>query len=290
MLSALDKDGNRVYAWNVKYGNKYDYFCPHCKNPVFVKKGEIRVHHFAHYPYSACSYKEWEPETGDHMKMKMYFYKALRGRSWVEFVDIEYKVGSNIADVYVETVSGKRIAIECQASKCSYKRMDEKTSKYHDEGVYVIWVVKKGVKARPVEIFGRKVVCVFTNKPYVVDIKTKERGLVNFNAEPCFTENSCMFYLKNGFSDGRRSAVDYVTKEKKEEEKEPSIDDVFDGYDVEVDFAKIMNARNIRCSKCGRVLISEGKLNDFGMVIEGSNSTVIICDCGRVIKIRGVEL
>ena len=50
MRFALDKDGKRVYIEQTHV--KQDYFCHECGEKLVLKKGEIRMHHFAH-PFPA---------------------------------------------------------------------------------------------------------------------------------------------------------------------------------------------------------------------------------------------
>lgn len=55
MLSAYNADGRQVIARDV---TKEDgpFYCPECQGEVTIKKGAIKVHHFAHVPPFACSF------------------------------------------------------------------------------------------------------------------------------------------------------------------------------------------------------------------------------------------
>jgi len=206
VITAIDKNGNKVFAWDVEYGNKGDYICPFCNEPVFVKKGEIKMHHFAHYPRSKCLYKEWEPETNEHISMKKYFYRVLKRVKWVDEVDLERPIGNRIVDVYVRTIDDEEIAIECQASPCSYRKIDEKTNDLIKSGAYVIWVAHNRyankIRLRPVKVNGLEVVCRFDGrKAYLVDTQGRYRARVSFSKKPIISDGLAIFSPKGDFTD-----------------------------------------------------------------------------------------
>ena len=53
--------------------------CPICDEPVILKLGSIRSHHYAHRPETLCSASQ--PETALHLNTKFYIYQQLRGAS-----------------------------------------------------------------------------------------------------------------------------------------------------------------------------------------------------------------
>ncbi len=60
MFCAINKVGNRVYAKNASRDE--DYFCPVCKAPVKLRKGDVRAPHFAHGRDRLCT-DGWNYET-----------------------------------------------------------------------------------------------------------------------------------------------------------------------------------------------------------------------------------
>ncbi|MCC6612679.1 MAG: hypothetical protein IT320_04315 [Anaerolineae bacterium] len=51
-------------------------YCPVCEQPVTLKLGKQRVHHFAHRPEDVCS--ATEPETALHLNCKYHIYQQLQ--------------------------------------------------------------------------------------------------------------------------------------------------------------------------------------------------------------------
>ena len=52
MRVALNKLGEKVHISNTHV--KEDYFCPICCEQLVLKKGDVRIHHFAHKVSTAC--------------------------------------------------------------------------------------------------------------------------------------------------------------------------------------------------------------------------------------------
>jgi hypothetical protein len=66
---------------HLKAQDRPNAICPACKRPVTMKLGNIRVHHFAHQPDSACVLTN--PETAVHFNMKHYIANQLKNTSTV---------------------------------------------------------------------------------------------------------------------------------------------------------------------------------------------------------------
>ena len=56
MQRAINQNGEDSYIWIAEKGDGNTYFCPHCKAQVNTRKGDERIHHFAHVPGSACAF------------------------------------------------------------------------------------------------------------------------------------------------------------------------------------------------------------------------------------------
>lgn len=67
---ALDKYGQLIGINDAEKGRKY--FCPSCRDVVIVRKGEIKVHHFAHKMNNLCG-----QETAVHKIAKMLIQKRF---------------------------------------------------------------------------------------------------------------------------------------------------------------------------------------------------------------------
>ena len=54
MIYAFDHNYNKTDAYEAIDGRPY--FCPVCKNPMFMRRGRNKVWHFAHYRGTKCNY------------------------------------------------------------------------------------------------------------------------------------------------------------------------------------------------------------------------------------------
>lgn len=138
MLIAQDRKGERHFGPDSEKDK--DYFCPQCDEMVILKKGTKVIHHFAHHPFQDCEW--WEPESQLHLEMKL-FIKNLFEKQWSNYskiVELEYRISNLYADVYVETVTGLKIAIECQVSYKPIQKIIEKTKIYSDNDIYTWWI------------------------------------------------------------------------------------------------------------------------------------------------------
>lgn len=142
MLIALNRDGARVPGWIAD--KEEEYHCQQCEQKLILKKGLIKVHHFAHYPDSSpCTW--WEPETEKHLRMKEVMMKLLRRDNKIEVAEFEYKLkyveGINLyPDIYIFLRNGKRVAVECQVSNKPLQDFILKTERYSSLGIHTLWV------------------------------------------------------------------------------------------------------------------------------------------------------
>ena len=141
MLIALNSQSERTHGADAIRQEKYH--CQQCGQQVMAKKGNIMIHHFAHYPGSpSCVW--WEPETPLHLLMKQEIIEILKSDNDTVFAELEYKLNLNgnilFPDVYVELRDGKRIAIECQVSNKPLSDFIEKTKHYSDSNIFTLWI------------------------------------------------------------------------------------------------------------------------------------------------------
>jgi len=127
---------------------KGGYICPHptCHEPVMLKRGDVNIPHFSHYTTSGINHW-WEPESERHYEMKLFVRDYFKKMLYTKEIYLEHSGtvlladGSYlIPDVLVVTKFNERIAIECQCTKYSRQKILEKTQKYSDAGVYVLWI------------------------------------------------------------------------------------------------------------------------------------------------------
>ena len=81
------KNGNLISINEVESGLKCDCFCPVCNSQLVARKGEIKVHHFAHYNSNEC---ESYGESMLHLLAK----KIIEENKYLLVPDFDKEVGS----------------------------------------------------------------------------------------------------------------------------------------------------------------------------------------------------
>lgn len=138
MLTAYSPNGNcRVFAKDMSRGMS-GFVCPSCQSPVILKRGHIRIPHFAHLPDTLCA--EGVGETERHYQCKQSVYDALKVHPDVTDADIEVCFPGVRADIYA-VIRGYRVAIELQRSNLSVNDLERRTHAYSDLGIFCVWVV-----------------------------------------------------------------------------------------------------------------------------------------------------
>jgi len=130
------KDNSKVFARDV-LKSESPFACPKCGHNLILKKGQIKVHHFAHKPPSSCQYGAGETEA--HRKCKETIYLELRRCNHVRDLDVEVNFGSVVADVYCK-IGGVPVAIEIQRSNLSIQDIVSRTIEYERLGINVLWL------------------------------------------------------------------------------------------------------------------------------------------------------
>ena len=145
MLTALC-DEVRVYAGNAAKG--LDYICPGCRRSLILRKGAVRIHHFAHRPPVTCLWGIGE--TAAHLAAKELMREVFLGRSLVAEAEwpIASLAGDRRADVYVEDMVAGKLAIELQHTPISREAIAARTRSYLAAGIAVFWVAFLGQALR----------------------------------------------------------------------------------------------------------------------------------------------
>lgn len=147
MLYAELQNGKRINA--VEYSLDFEkrkriqvetsFFCPGCKERIFLKNGNQKVAHFSHYRESDC-HSFSEGETHAHLigKIKLWEWCKSQGLS----VEMEAWLPSlqQRPDLLITLTDSKKIAIEYQCSPISFKKLKERTEGYHSIGYEVLWI------------------------------------------------------------------------------------------------------------------------------------------------------
>lgn len=130
-------DSTKVIARNVTKGDG-PFICPECRGETIVRKGQFKVHHFAHKPPIHCEYGTGESE--EHRRCKEEIYNELCKLDGIE-CELEKPLGLVRPDIYIESRrTNNRYAIEVQLSSLSVDKIIERTKEYARLGVYVLWL------------------------------------------------------------------------------------------------------------------------------------------------------
>ena len=144
MLFALDKNGKKIH---INLTNRKDeYFCPCCNSKLVQKKGDIRIHHFAHPSENYCSDTWHYDMTEWHAGWQDMFPK--------EYQEIVKKLNgeNHRADVLIEE---NKLVFEFQHSSLSTDEFDERNAFYNKLGYKVIWIfdVEEQYDAGQIELY-----------------------------------------------------------------------------------------------------------------------------------------
>ncbi|MDJ0945629.1 MAG: competence protein CoiA family protein [Kiloniellales bacterium] len=137
MLVAALK-GDRVEADIAERG--LEYLCPECKGPVILKRGRIKIAHFAHKPPTDCTWAKGE--TLAHLESKKLFRDSFvsRGlRAEVEFL-VPSLPNDRRADVLVWSPMGQQAAIELQHTSIQPEVIEKRAFSYAREGIAQAWI------------------------------------------------------------------------------------------------------------------------------------------------------
>ena len=136
MLSAYNQQEDDVVAWEVTR-EQGPFFCPECRDEVVVKKGHLKVHHFAHLPGTYCTYGTGESEQ--HRQAKYEIYEALREHSSVTQIKVERSLGDVRPDISFYWQRKYKVAIELQISAISIDEIALRTRSYTAKNIWVLW-------------------------------------------------------------------------------------------------------------------------------------------------------
>jgi competence protein CoiA-like protein len=97
MLCAIRySDNKKVLARDESKSNK-PFFCPICSDEAILKKGTVKVHHFAHKPPVTCEYGRGETEK--HRMCKMEVFEGLKEHRRFRQVELEKGMGTVRPDI-----------------------------------------------------------------------------------------------------------------------------------------------------------------------------------------------
>lgn len=138
LLIALNQKEEMISA-NRTVHQKDFFYCPSCKGRVFLKIGQIKRPHFAHYRNQDC-YSFSEGETQEHLEGKLQLATYLKMREANVQLEAYLPKLQQRPDILFEK-ENRQIVIEFQCSSISIESIAERTSGYLKENYEVIWIL-----------------------------------------------------------------------------------------------------------------------------------------------------
>jgi hypothetical protein len=137
---ALDRDGVRVEA--SRHLPDDDYRCATCGWAACLKRGRVKVAHFAHLPGAPCC--ESAGESVEHMRAKAILAQRFRAEGYDVVLEEAHDRHRRRVDVAV-TLNGRRgpvrIAVEVQDSAISVDEVKRRTAADRRSGfLATVWV------------------------------------------------------------------------------------------------------------------------------------------------------
>jgi hypothetical protein len=192
MLTALPDDATEpIEAREATTARTYT--CVGCGEPAILKRGKVKIAHFAHRKGGECS--QTSGESDEHREAKMAIYDALRADPRVSAVQMEKPLGASRPDVYFE--QGRvRVAIEVQRTNITINDMMVRTEAYARAGIAVLWICL----GRPARLKSWQKWAHMTN---YARIYVWERGMfvrpVHYTSATTFTEAPLPSPIVGGF-------------------------------------------------------------------------------------------
>ncbi|MGB6178262.1 competence protein CoiA [Carnobacterium sp.] len=142
MLIALNDKEELIHASKVeeKIQKKASFYCPDCKNSVFLKNGKLKIAHFSHFNQTNCLAFS-EGETKEHLQGKQLLLDWFVKQGFVCQLEAHLPDLNQRPDILVWINQTKAIAVEFQCSPLPVKRMQERTEGYKTKGYEVFWIV-----------------------------------------------------------------------------------------------------------------------------------------------------
>ncbi|MFJ3097943.1 competence protein CoiA [Streptomyces hydrogenans] len=121
VLVALGSGGNRIEAHRDLPPGPGRYDCPYCRHPVHLKRGRVKVPHFAHAPGADCPAAS-EPESPAHLAAKALLAEEFRRLGYHVVLEHPHRKYHRRVDVAVRFPGRSGLtwaAVEVQASPIS---------------------------------------------------------------------------------------------------------------------------------------------------------------------------
>ncbi len=147
MRFAVDGNGFRVCIDDAS--RIETYFCQECGEKLVQRRGEIKIHHFAHYPNTHCRDVWHYDETDWHAEMESLFPKECQ--------EIVFEKGEtkHRADVFIQS---RGVVVEFQKNRLNAGEFKERNEFFTSLGHRVIWVFHEALnfQSEAIEPYGHE--------------------------------------------------------------------------------------------------------------------------------------
>ena len=140
VLVALDANGNRVVALDTT-DKQAEYFCPKCGERVILKRGSVKIPHFAHEIKSDCTYGEGESQ--EHLEVKQWLYEYFKQRGIEAYP--EFRQWDDIRPDVAVKIGGRWVGFEIQKSMISIEDIQDRMERNRNHGVSVLWILPQSM-------------------------------------------------------------------------------------------------------------------------------------------------
>lgn len=158
------------------------FYCPLCRQPLFLKIGSLKIPHFAHYSKSNCENHFSERESAMHLKGKEQLYRLFKALGLNAELEPYLPNVKQRPDLLLDGNTTQRIAIEFQCSPISIEKLIHRNKGYKREDILPIWIpitpdkiVKKGIQKVTLSKNLQQFKEVESNHPYIMSYNPKVR-------------------------------------------------------------------------------------------------------------------
>lgn len=137
-MLVAERDGLLIEARDAERAGAF--VCPDCGRDLILRRGEVKVAHFAHKPPVVC--REARGETPEHHWAKAALRDAFSARGLEAAVErrLVGDPAERRSDVVVWSPTGRAVAIEVQRSVMPLAEVRRRTASYMAAGLPVVWV------------------------------------------------------------------------------------------------------------------------------------------------------
>ena len=141
MICANNHLGKKCISWETEKSSA-PFYCPECNALVQLKKGNKRMHHFAHKPPVSCIYGIGESDEHDRIKKEIYdFYSK---QVCCTKCEMEYTELDGVRPDIFLNINNESVAIEIQKSTLPVNEIIRRTTRYTELGISILWIVPIG--------------------------------------------------------------------------------------------------------------------------------------------------